>query len=358
MNAVRNLAALVVAVTALVVPAAASAHPSVYTGEGRIVTSLTGVTPVTVGPQVRHMVTNHGFTTVLRETNGESSKGVVSYAMVPGAYRNQPGFEPGPAGTRTRLLSEADSGAQAHATCKGVPELTAEANILAWQGSDPFYNYIPFQATSAGLEDNPADWLDDVLALTNVDLTQVTDAAAACAGLGGTYVPADETQSSIASLAAGSLHPLEEEIVLLNEDIDQLVAELDAANAALAVASGQVSAKSGTDSENQALKAEVAKLKLESTRLRITSVANGSVKLAGPAGKAVTLKITCSKSSAKKLKLKSRKVATASGKIGADASATIPFKASSKALKNGSLKVTVTATSEDRLASTSATLKR
>ena len=79
---------------------------------------------------------------------------------------------------------------------------------------------------------------------------------------GGTYVPADETQIVDVSLAAGPLHPLEEEIVLLNEDIDLLAAELQAANGALAAATGQVSAKSGSE---EALKAEVAKLKLEAT---------------------------------------------------------------------------------------------
>ncbi len=165
---------------------------------------------------------------------------------------------------------------------------------------------------------------------------------------GGTYTPADETQSSTASLNSGYAHDL---TTPLNAQIAQLQADLAAANA------GQVQAQSSLDAENQSLRAEVAKLKLEATRLKINSVAGNAIKLAGPAGKAVTLKLTVSKKVAKARKLKSRNVGTATGKIGADATATIPFNASSKALKKGSLKVTVTATCEDRVATTAATLK-
>ena len=100
------------------------------------------------------MVTNHGYTTVLRETNSVGAPGgVVSYALLPGALRADL--------TQTQELAAGGTAAQAHATCSGTV-LDAESNILAWQEGDPFYNYVPFQKAPAGLDDNPADWIDDV----------------------------------------------------------------------------------------------------------------------------------------------------------------------------------------------------
>ena len=143
---------------------------------------------------------------------------------LPGAYRGQPGF------TKTRLLAEGDTGAQAHATCSGVPALASESAILGWQGTDPFYTYVPFQATTAGLEDDPAMWLDDVKALTGVTLTPSTNLTTACWGLGGTLVPADATQSTNAAFNSGALEhataPLDEEIVKLKAEKAQLEAQL------------------------------------------------------------------------------------------------------------------------------------
>jgi hypothetical protein len=354
MKLVRNVAALAVTAAALIIPATVSAHPSVYTDVARIDTDPAAGT-FTLADQTRHIVTNHGYTMLLRESNGASTKGVMDYSRLPGDYRASiPG---------TQVLAEGDTAAQAHATCRGVAALETEDAIRGWQGADPFFNYVPFQKTSAGLEDDPATWIDDVLALTGVDLATVADPAAACAGLGGTYTPADETQTSTANLNSGFAHdltaPLEEEIAQLEANLsaaEQEIAQLEA-NLSAAGAS-QISTSSSLGAENASLKAEVAKLKLEATRLKIGSVSGNSVKLAGPAGKAVALKLTVSKKVAKRLKLKSRTVGTAKGKIGADAAATIPFKAASKALAKGSLKVTVTATCEDRVASGSAKLKK
>ncbi len=72
---------------------------------------------------------------------------------------------------------------QAHATCSGTP-LDNGPNILAWQDADPFFNYVPFQSTSANLGDQPSKWIPVVKAATGVDLTGMTDAQAqaACAG--------------------------------------------------------------------------------------------------------------------------------------------------------------------------------
>ena len=41
-----------------------------------------------------------------------------------------------------------------------VAALETEAAIRAWQGEDPFYDYVPFQTGVApGLEDDPARWI-------------------------------------------------------------------------------------------------------------------------------------------------------------------------------------------------------
>ncbi len=138
MKLVRNLAVLAAAVAALVVPATVSAHPSVYTETATIDTNP-AAGQYTLAQQTRHVVTNHGYTMLLRETNGATDKGVMDYSRLPGDYR---AAIPG-----SQVLAEGDTGAQAHATCRGVAALSSESAIRGWQGADPFYNYVPFQAT-------------------------------------------------------------------------------------------------------------------------------------------------------------------------------------------------------------------
>ena len=88
-----------VAAAALAIPAGASAHPSVYvlvradprhTGSA----AATGnVGPYTAGAvprdaarqQPRYVFTNHGNTYLLRESNGKTTGGAISYAHRPGA---------------------------------------------------------------------------------------------------------------------------------------------------------------------------------------------------------------------------------------------------------------------------------
>ncbi len=216
-------AAVAVAVAALVAPAAAAAHGSVFTVTAK---TVVGPVPATAGglvDQTQYVVTNHGYTYVLRESNGASDKGMINFKVLPSAYRNQAGF------TKARLLSEGDTGAQPHATCRNVPQLESLAAILAWQGTDPFYNYVPFQSTSAGLEDAASSWIPVVLAQTGVNLATVTDFAAACASIAGTYVPADTTQTTSASLNAGqvsdALAPFQAQVASLQGDVGTLEGE-------------------------------------------------------------------------------------------------------------------------------------
>jgi hypothetical protein len=357
----------IVAVGTLAVPAAASAHPSVYSGTATVDTDPgPGTTP---GPQTRHMVTNHGYTFVLRETNGVgAARGVVSYALLPGFLRDTL--------DQTQELATGGTGAQAHATCD-VAALTTESAIVGWQQGDPFYNYVPFQKTSAGLDDDPADWIDDVQRLTGVDLTQVSDVAGACTALGGTYHPADETQTPAASLASGTVEhatePLQGRIAQLETFTAQLQAQKAAAEQAAAGAQAQLGQVGSLQQENQSLKAEVTRMRLEATTLRITPVgkrsaaqlaASGmSVRVTGPAGKRVTVRLFVSSAVAKALGLKSRLLGRATAPIGADASALVRIglggraKAAMRSAKR-SIKVSFEAVSGDRSASATRRLAR
>jgi hypothetical protein len=319
-----RLAILAGAVMVLAVPAGASAHPSVYTGNAKVVQSAGP--PVLVVDQTRHMVTNHGYTTVLRESNGVGAPGgVVSYALLPGALRDTLNV--------TQQLAAGGTAAQAHATCQGntgeVADLWTEAAITAWQEGDPFYNYVPFQAASAGLDDNPADWIDDVQALTGVNLAQVSDLAAACAGIGGTFAPADATQNTIAALASGTVEhataPLMAKIDELTTFTEQLEAQKAAAEKAAADARAAMAAGQGATTGAQAAAAAQAEIARLSTRLRLKPVGAESVEVTGPAGKRVIVRMRLTNAAAKAAGWKSLVLAKEAVTLGQDGTALVGF---------------------------------
>ena len=201
-----------VAATALVAPAGALAAPSVFTQTAKVVpagqTPTASWTQADLADQQQYLVSENGFTLALRESNGKLDHGVLSFDVLPSAYR---ALSP-PA----RWLAESATGVQPHATCD-APALTTDAVVLGWQGAEPHYGYIPFQATSAGLGDVPSTWVSKVKAATGVTLTASTDLAAACAGIGGTFAPADTVVTSPATLAAGVTAPLQAEITKLTD---------------------------------------------------------------------------------------------------------------------------------------------
>jgi hypothetical protein len=373
----------VAVVALLVAPAAASAHPSVYSGEAVIdLNPAPGV--FEPGTQVRHTVTNHGYTTILRETNGvtvDAHRGVMSYALLPADRRTVL------SGTEELATS---TGAQAHATCD-VAALNAESAVLAWQDpDDPFYNYVPFQKATAGLDDTPADWIGVVRDRTGVDLTQVSDDPAQAAtqletlcespaptGAGGTFVRADETQNTVAALASGSVEhatePLQAKITQLETFTGQLQEQRATAERATAVAQAQAGQVGPLQQENQSLKAEVERMRLEATPLRITPLgkrsatqlaASGmSVRVTGPAGKRVTVRLLVSQAGAKALRLKSRVLGKKTATIGADATALVRITLGARAKAairraNRAMKVSLQAVSGDRSASASRRLGR
>lgn len=324
----------------LAIPAAASAHPSVYKDTAQTVPDESQ--PTVLVPQTRYVVANHGFTFVLRESNGRTTGGVFDYKSIPGPYRATLSWD--------ELVAAGTRGAQAHATCD-VAALDSEAAIRSWQGEDPFYAYVPFQGASAGLEDDPATWIPEVKARTGVDLATVADPAAACTGLGGTYVPADETQSSNAQFNSG----------LIEHEVEPLKTALADAEKAKLNLQGLLDAARG----------EVARLTARLTPMTV-ALPSATIKakalrkegtnasVSGPGGAEVTVDLTVPYGTARKLKLASPRLDREKVTLAADGTAQValrPGKKARKKLKRAkqALALTVTARAGDRIVASGAT---
>lgn len=202
---------------ALAAPAAAGAAPVVFSTTAKLVpgglTPTIATTPADLTDEPQYLLSNGGFTYSLRESNGQVTGGLLDTSKLPLAYRSVI--------PTSRWLTEAATGAQPHATCD-VAALDDTAVVLGWQGSEPSYGYIPFQATSAGLGDDPASWLAKVKTATGVALTPATDLAAACAGIGGTFHPADTVVTPAAPFALGLTAPLNAQVAALNAKLATL----------------------------------------------------------------------------------------------------------------------------------------
>jgi hypothetical protein len=221
---------------ALLVPASASAHPGVYTLTAKL-RPANGCTPPDdscLTDQTQYAVANDGWTLAFTEDNGlTSGGGLINYKVMPSSWRNGGDHPLTPEGKRT--YGPAQTNLQAHATCSGTA-LDNGANILAWQGADPFFNYVPFQATSAGLGDDPSKWIAVVKQATGVDLATVTDAPAACASIGGTYHKADTSSAIATELVRAATDPLQSQLATLRTGMTTLQAAKAAADAAAAAA--------------------------------------------------------------------------------------------------------------------------
>ena len=198
-------AAALAATAVLAVPSFALAHGSVYQSKAYTGAGLT--------EETRYFITNHGFSYVIKETNGitdasgaDAKKGMVAYNFAPSAWRSGKAF--------AVVMAQAGTAAQPHATCLDAPALESEAAIKSWQG-DPFYNYVPFQTESAGLEDDPAKWLATLAGagVTAADLATVESRTAKCTALGGTYTPADTITTQASALSEGLTKPIEERLL-------------------------------------------------------------------------------------------------------------------------------------------------
>jgi hypothetical protein len=326
-----GLAALASA-SVLALPALASAHPSVYPSVGYTAAATGTPGEFNRVEHKRYVVTNHGFTIVLRETNNVGdgnvplrTQGVVGYNLLPSDYRKQAGK------SFATLMGEGGTGAQAHATCL-TPSLQSEAAVKSWQDADAFYNYVPFQTTTAGLEDDPARWLPT---LTNAgfDTSKLATAAAAEAECekvpGAEYVPADTVVTTAAALSAGTVAeataPLQSQIKTLETGVSSLQAQLAAASVP-----------------------KPAPARALALTLSAKKFDQGVAMLTGEPGTQVTVRALLSSANAKKLKI-ARTLSSKKVTINAQGAALVNLTLTSKARKavdkhKPSLKVTVDAT--------------
>lgn len=367
-----RLAILAAAVAALAVPAAVSAHPSVHRDVAKTVPSPAPdpITPGDLVDQVRYVVTNHGNSYVLRESNGSpanDTRGVVDYKRAPGAWRSQASVD------TQDLIDQAGTGAQPHHTCR-TGALDSISAIEGWQDEssagkpEPFFAYVPFQKVSAGLDDHPEIWIPHVMTLTGVDLTQVSDDPATaktqlqtlCEGLPGpgVFVPADAVQTAATAFNSATIlaatTPLNAQIAQLTTFTQQLEAQKAAAEQAAAAAQAQATSSA----------AEIARLK---TPLRLEEVGNQSparlaadgptVKVTGPAGMPVTVRLRVDRATAKAIGWKSLVLGKETAIIGQDSTVLVELalgRQANAALRKAtrSMEVYFTGRSGDRWAST------
>lgn len=314
----RYLAAAALAL--LAAPAAASAHPGVYTVvQQQLQPSDTCRLPddscIADNTRIQYSVANDGWAQSFTEGNlAPAGRGLLNYKALPGTWRGT-----GRAAildyARANQAKGAVTDLQAHATCLGASWDTP-ANILAWQ-EDPFFNYIPWQATSVSLGDDPADWLPLVKSLTGVDLTTLKTAdaiVAACTNAGGAYYPPDVLAPITSALETAIRTPLQDQVTTL---------------------------------QTQLAAAETARRALLARPLALTLSGNRTPNIAmvtGSAGTSVKISLLLSSADAKKLSL-SRTLATRTQTLdgqGAALFSLTPSKTARKAIKK-QVKVTVEA---------------
>jgi hypothetical protein len=355
----RTLAALgAVSASALAVPAVASAHPFVYPSTAKVaVTPAT--TPASFTDQQRYVTGNHGFTYLLRETNGRGpgTPSVIAWNRSEG--RSGDAIVTSPA---------AQTGAQAHATCD-VASLDSTAVIRSWQ-ADPFYAYVPFQTGAAGLEDDPSKWLPVVKSATGVDLTQVadTDAArkAACesTAVGGTYSPADTTQSTTATFNSGLITetraPFITQVATLRDQLAAAQAAKAAADQAAAAGKARADAAEAKVAQTPAapkpLAATLTKKAFTPAELAATGI---PVAVTGPAGQVVRVRATVSAAQARRHGLPSTVLGSKAGVVSTVGTVAITVRPSaSQGRKLRAAKGAVPVTLELVVATTKATVGR
>lgn len=311
-------AALALAALALAIPASAGAVPSVTSVDGKLdtggATFLTDPTGASLTSQTRYLVSADGYVRGFTETNGVTGSGVLDYSVLPAAYRA------GMSAEEERTYAGAQTDAQPHATCSGVAALADGANILAWQGREPAYNYVPWQRATAGLGDDPAKWIPVVRRATGVDLSAATDARRACTDLGGTYHAADTSSSVADALVAAATAPLQRQI-------DTLTRAKAASDRAAATARD---AQRLAEAAYQALFTKPITLTLAAKRF---APGDGVVMITGSPTDPVHVTLEVTRRQARKLGLSDPVLAEADGELNADGAALIVLKPDASVLK-------------------------
>ncbi len=354
----RGAGALVALALVLALPAGAAAVPNVTsvvakTGDAGVtfLTDPTGASLTTTATQ--YVVATDGYAIGSTESNTVSGGGVLDYSQLPSAYRAPMTAE------QKRTYGPAQTDLQAHATCSGVAALASGPNILAWQtnaGNDPYYDYIPWQKTSAGLGDDPAKWIPVVKTATGVDLSTLSTTAAfttACTGLGGTYHAADTAAATgIAStLITNATTPLQKQVTTLTTSL-----------------ATQTDARKLAEAAYQALFTKPITLVLAAKRFAPDA---GVVMVTGSPTDPVEVTLEVTQKQKHALKLPSRLLATADGELSADGGVLLTLKPEKSVLRKlakqldqpkrkhkRSIAVSILAVSGGNEASATATLTR
>ena len=347
-NPVR--AAGVLAVLALAAPASASALPSVTSVDAKTgdagVTFLTDPTGAALtSVQRQYVVSTDGYAVAFKEDNGVRGGGVIDYSVLPADYRAPMTAED------KRTYGPAQTDVQPHASCSGVAALADGPTILSWQtsarGTDPYYNYVPWQKASAGLGDDPRTWLPVARTATGVDLSTLSTAAdfrAACERLGGRYQAADTQTPIAATLIANALVPLQAQIDRLTRDNATIRRARDESDAAAATARD---ARLLAEAAYQALFTKPIDLTLAAKRF----APNAAIALVtGSPTDPVSATLEVTTKQRRALRLPSRVLATADGELDANGAVLLTFKldravTTKLARHRGAVPVTVNAVS-------------
>jgi len=310
----KRIIALAAGAATLAAAPVALSHPSVYE-----VTPLAGAG--LSNDALRYLVTQHGYPAVFTESNSVTTGGVLNYAKLPSAWRTA---NP----TRSSWLTQGNTNLQVHATCQGVAALQNTTNILAWQGADPFYNYIPFQPTAVGLDDagEREDWIRVVKDATGVDLaTLTTDAqlTAACQGLGGTFKAADTYRTRPEAVASAVVADV---TAPLNARIAELQAEVASRVSALA--------RKTADHMAAVLRMDPFTVKFASGDLSRQAVARDGIRVVvkGPHGETARVDVRVAEGAAERLGLP-RHLGFAVGTPGADGTVILTVRPGKGALR-------------------------
>lgn len=312
----KRFIALAAGAATLAAAPVALSHPSVYE-----VTPQKYTGGALSDDSLRYLVTQHGYPAVFTESNSVTTGGVLNFARLPSGWRTA---NP----TRSGWLTQGNTNLQVHATCQNVTALQNTTNILAWQGSDPFYNYIPFQPTSVGLddEDERDDWIRVVKDTTGVDLaTLATEAqlTAACQGLGGTFKASDTYRTRPEGVASAVVA---DKTAPLNARIAELQAEV----------AGKVSdlARKTADHMAAVLRMDAFTVKFASDDLSRAAVARDGIRVvvSGPRGETARVDVRVTEGAAKRLGLP-RDVGFAIGTPGTDGTVTLTVRPGKGALR-------------------------
>ena len=232
--------------------------------------------PATQADQVQYVVANDGYTAGFKEDNGVTQAtegGQLNYKAMATTYR-------APLTSAQKLVfPSAQTDLQVHATCTGVAALQNPVNIdnaEPGNGSDPYYNYIPWQSTSAGMGDSASTWIPVVKSITDglpgapaggVDLTGMSEAQAktACEGLGGVFHKADTKSAIATALISDAVTPLNTQITSLNGQVTTLTGQVTTLTADKAALQSD---KDTLTAENAALQSDKDTLTAEKAALQ------------------------------------------------------------------------------------------